>query len=174
MDIQIRRFQEEDIPYKVKWINAEENNRFLHYDLPLNEEKTRLWFHAIKDRKDRADYTIMCDGEPAGLIGLLNIDGKNRKAEFYITMGGAAYKGKGIATAASDLLIMEGYNRYNLNRMFFYTEVENIPTQKLYEKMGFTKEGLLREDLIHEEEKVDRFVYGLLIPEYLERLGKEK
>ena len=33
MEIKIRKFQETDIPYKVRWINDDENNRFLHYDL---------------------------------------------------------------------------------------------------------------------------------------------
>lgn len=107
MEIKIRKFQQEDIPYKVKWINAAENNQFLHYDLPLREDKTLLWYNSIKDRTDRADFTIICNGEPAGLIGLLNIDNKNRKAEYYITLGGAEFKGRGIAARASDLLIQE-------------------------------------------------------------------
>ena len=58
MNIEIRRFIEKDIPLKVKWINDEKNNRFLHYDLPLSEEKTLLWFRSLQGRKDRADYTI--------------------------------------------------------------------------------------------------------------------
>jgi RimJ/RimL family protein N-acetyltransferase len=170
MEIKIRKFQEEDIPYKVKWINYDENNRFLHYDLPLRENKTLLWFDSIKDRKDRADYTITYNGEPAGLIGLLNIDIKNRKAEYYIMLGGGEYKGKGIATIATEMLIKESYNIYNLNKIYLYTEVENISAQKLFERIGFINEGLLKEDIIHEGRKVDRFVYGLLVKEYL---GKE-
>ncbi len=39
MNVKIRRFEEKDIPYKVKWINDERNNKYLHYDLPLTEEK---------------------------------------------------------------------------------------------------------------------------------------
>ena len=78
MEIKIRKFQQDDIPYKVKWINDTDNNQFLHYDLPLREDKTLLWFNSVRDRTDRADFTITYNGEPAGLIGLLNIDNKNR------------------------------------------------------------------------------------------------
>lgn len=97
MVISIRKFKEEDIPYKVKWINDERNNKYLHYDLPLREDKTLEWYNKIKDRNDRADFTITYDNEPVGLIGLLNIDHNNKKAEYYICIGEDSYKGKGIA-----------------------------------------------------------------------------
>ena len=125
MEIKIRKFKEEDIPYKVNWINDYKNNKYLHYDLPLKEDKTLLWFNSIKERKDRVDYTITYDGEPVGLIGLINIDNKNRKGEYYITLGEEKYKGKGIAFVASDMLIKEGFNTYNLNKIYLYTEIEN-------------------------------------------------
>lgn len=166
MEIRIRRFQEDDIPHKVKWINDVENNRFLHYDLPLRKDKTLLWFNSVKDRNDRADFTITYNGEPAGLIGLINIDNKNRKAEYYITLGGAELKGKGIATKASNLLIEKSYQKYHLNKIYLYTEVDNLSAQKLFERIGFVKEGLLKEDLIQEGTKIDRFIYGLLVEEY--------
>lgn len=167
MEIKIRKFQQDDIPYKVKWINDNENNQFLHYDLPLREDKTLLWLNSIKDRTDRADFTITYNGEPAGLIGLLNIDNKNRKAEYYITLGGSEFKGKGIATIASELLIEESYHNYKLNKIYLYTEVENKSAQRLFERIGFIKEGLLKEDLIQEGRKIDRFIYGLFVEEYL-------
>ncbi|MDG5815668.1 GNAT family protein [Chitinispirillales bacterium ANBcel5] len=167
MEIRIRKFIEQDIPYKVKWINDCENNKYLHYDLPLREDKTLVWFNSIKNSTRRADYTITCNGEPAGLIGLLNIDKVNRKAEYYVTLGEKKFKGKGIATEASDLLIKESYNSFGLNKIYLYTEVDNTSAQKLFERIGFIREGLLREDLIKNGRKIDRFAYGLYIEEYI-------
>ena len=77
MQITLRKFEEKDIPAKVRWINDPHNNQFLHYDLPLEEEKTRNWFINNKDRTDRYDAVIEADGVPCGLIGLLGIDRKN-------------------------------------------------------------------------------------------------
>ncbi|QSX05277.1 GNAT family N-acetyltransferase [Sedimentibacter sp. zth1] len=169
MEIAIRKFQEKDIPYKVKWINDDENNKYLHYDLPLREDKTLLWFKALQGRKDRVDYTITYEGESAGLIGLLNIDDKNRKAEYYICLGINQFRGKGIARVASDLLIKESYEIFNLNKIYLYTEVENVRAQHLFEKIGFIKEGLLKNDLIHNGRKIDRYVYGLFVEEYINK-----
>jgi len=170
MEVSIRKFIEEDIPYKVKWINNAENNTYLHYDLPLKEDKTLVWFKTIKYRTDRADYTIICNGEPAGLIGLLNIDNKNKKAEYYICIADNKFKGKGVADIASELLVREAYEFLNLNKIYLFTELKNIRAQKLFERIGFVKEGLLKEDLIHDGHKVDRYVYGLYLKEYINKI----
>ena len=174
MAIDIRMFQVEDIPYKVKWINDPNNNRYLHYDLPLKEDQTFLWFQSLQGRQDRADYTITWDGDPVGLIGLLNIDNKNKKAEYYICLGEERYKGKGVASAATDILIRKSHGEFGLKKIYLFTEVENIRAQKLFERIGFEKEGLLRNDLIYYGKSIDRFVYGLHVESYIEQRSRCK
>ena len=134
MIVTIRKFERNDIPKKVEWINNPENNQFLHYDIPLEVGKTEIWFENNKDRNDRYDAVIEADGVPCGTIGLLSIDKKNKKAEFYIAMGEATLKGKGIATEASKLILSYGFETLNLNRIYLYTEVENIPAQRSEER----------------------------------------
>ena len=48
MKVSIRKFDKKDIPNKVNWINDPRNNAFLHYDLPLEIEKTEVWFERNK------------------------------------------------------------------------------------------------------------------------------
>lgn len=108
MKISIRKFEGKDIPKKVEWINNSENNKYLHYDIPLKIEKTEKWFEKNKDRTDRFDAVIEADGVPCGTIGLLSIDQKNKKAEYYIAMGEISLKGKGVSTNASKLLLKYG------------------------------------------------------------------
>ena len=98
--IRIRKFEKRDIPKKVEWINNPENNRFLHYDIPLSVEKTEQWFDRHFGEDSRFDAVIEVNGIPIGTIGLLNIDKKNNKAEYYIAMGETSYKGKGFAREA--------------------------------------------------------------------------
>ena len=86
-DVKLRKFTFEDIPRKIEWINNPENNQYLHYDLPLEYEKTVAWYERTKDRTDRFDAVIEYCGEPVGLTGLTNIDFKNSKAEDYRIVG---------------------------------------------------------------------------------------
>jgi len=161
MNITVRKFDAGDIQRKVDWINDSDNNKYLHYDLPLEYQKTLDWFEKIKDRTDRYDAVIEADGVPCGLIGLLSIDRKNRKAEFYICMGEAAYKGKGVARQASRLILDHAFNNLGLNRVYLYTEVDNKAAQRLFEKVGFVKEGVIRSDLLVNGRYVDRIIYGI-------------
>ena len=166
MQISIHKFRETEIENKIRWINDPENNRFLHYDLPLMYDKTLAWFQANKDRTDRYDAVICADGVSVGLIGLLGIDQKNAKAELYVALGEADYKGKGVALRASELLLKHAFEVLKLNKVYLYTEKENYAAQKLFERSGFQKEGLLKEDLIYKGRKVDRFVYGITAEEF--------
>lgn len=161
MKVTIRRFEMKDIPKKVEWINNPLNNQFLHYDFPLEIEKTKKWFESIMNRTDRYDAVIEVDNTPCGTIGLLSIDMKNRKAEYYIAMGDTALKGKGISTQASRLILEYAFHDLGLNRVYLYTETQNIIAQRLFEKVGFIKEGCIREDIISHGRFVDRFVYGI-------------
>lgn len=167
MQISIRKFSEQDVSLKVRWINDPRNNRYLHYDLPLEEEKTLRWFHANKARSDRYDAVIEMDGEPVGVIGLLGIDHQNGKAEYYITLGEEKAKGKGVAAQASKLLLKVAFEELCLNRLYLYTETENLTAQRLFERIGFQREGILHSDLFSRERYVDRYVYGLTKDMYL-------
>lgn len=167
MNVTIRKFERTDIPKKVEWINNPANNQFLHYDLPLEVEKTQRWFDNNVDRVDRFDAVIEADGVLCGTIGLLSIDRKNNKAEYYIAMGETSLKGKGISTEASKILLDYGFNELGLNRIYLFTETENIPAQRLFEKVGFVKEGCLRSDMVSHGKFVNRYIYGLVKNEYL-------
>lgn len=167
MNVTIRKFQREDIPKKVEWINNPENNQFLHYDIPIEVGKTEKWFDSNIGRTDRFDAVIEADGVPCGTIGLLSIDQKNSKAEYYIAMGEISLKGKGISARASKLVLDYGFNELGLNRIYLFTETENVLAQKLFEYVGFVKEGCIREDIISHGRYVDRFIYGICRSEYI-------
>ena len=161
MNVTIRKFEESDIEKKVKWINDSKNNRFLHYDLPLEVENTRKWFKSIVSREDRYDAVIEADGVACGLIGLLTIDRKNKKAEYYIALGEQEYKGKGVSLQASRVLLNYAFKDLGLNRVYLYTESKNKIAQAFFEKVGFIKEGFLKDDLYCRGEFIDRIVYGI-------------
>lgn len=162
MKITLRKFEKTDIPKKVEWINNPENNQFLHYDIPICVEKTEKWFDSHEGEDTRFDAIIEADGVPVGTIGLLSIDRKNSKAEYYIAMGETDYKGKGVAKQASWLILAYGFEKLCLNRIYLFTEVENEAAQRLFERVGFVREGILRQDIVSHGKYVDRIAYGFL------------
>lgn len=166
MLVTIRKFERSDIPLKVKWINNPVTNRFLHYELPLEIAKTEQWFDNCEKGNNRYDAVIEADGIPCGTIGLLSIDRRNCKAEYYVAMGEDTLKGKGIAYKATRLILEYAFEELKLNKVYLFTERENIAAQKLFEKVGFIKEGFLKEDIVSHGKYVDRFTYGICRNQY--------
>ena len=161
MKITIRRFEEKDIPLKVEWVNNPENNRYLHYNLPLEAGKTALWLKRNKDREDRFDGMIEADGIPCGLIGLLSIDKTNKKAEMYLMLGEPSMRKKGISYNAVHQILQYAFTSLGLNKVFLFTETANKAAQGLFEKVGFGREGVLKDDLFYNGRFVDRYMYAI-------------
>lgn len=157
--VSIRKFSEYDIDNKVRWINNDENNLYLHYDLPLEKNKTMAWFKNNQNRMDRYDAVIECDGISVGIIGLLNI--KNQQAEYYVMLGEKNYKEKKVAKKATYLLLNYAFSVLNIRVVYLYTEIDNIQAQKLFERCGFRKTGIQKCSTVNRGNLVDRYVYKI-------------
>lgn len=160
-DLVIRDFSKKDIENKVRWINDPENNLYLHYDLPLEYDKTLNWFLS-KNNQNRCDCIIEYSDNPIGLIGLLNIDRTNLKAEFYICIGENEYKGRGFAKKSSSLLIEYGFNELGLNKIYLNVDSNNVSACRLYNSLGFNCEGEFKQELLHRGSFIDRKRYAIL------------
>lgn len=171
--VSLRDFNEDDIRLKIEWINNPNNNQYLHYDIPIEYEKTLCWFRE-KDNAHRIDCIIEYDGIPVGVIGLLSIDSVSRKAEYYITVGNTAYKRKGIATKATLLILEYAFEDLVLNKVYLTVDADNEIACRLYEKVGMSCEGLFREDLLHQGKLIDRKRYAILKRDWNCRWRDEK
>ena len=162
-DVILRDFEETDIPKKVEWINNPANNQYLHYDLPLEIDKTIFWFRN-KDNSRRIDCVIEYNGIPVGLIGLLQIDQLNQKAEYYITIGETDFKHKGIATKATKAILEYAFVNLKLHKVYLTVDAKNENAIRLYEKAGFKQEGYFVGDLfcVKDNGYIDRERYAII------------
>ena len=163
--VSIRKFEEKDVENKVKWINDDNNNEFLHYNIPLKIEDTINWYKNNINNDKRYDMVIMYDNIPVGVIGIINIDKK--KGEYYITLGEHDYKRKGISYEASKLILDYAFNNLKLEKVWLCVDEKNIAARKLYEKVGFKLEGILRKDIYFKGEMINRYMYGILKEEWI-------
>ena len=74
----------------------------------------------------------------------------------------ASAQGKGFAGEAVRLLVDYLFSGYPCERISAFTDVMNIPAQKLLEHAGFKQEGALRHSLFRDGQWQDMVVYGLL------------
>lgn len=106
--------------------------------------------------------------EQPGLIGwctLTRWDPTHRSASLGYVLAEDAW-GKGFATEACRALLGWGYDTLDLNRVQAEVDTRNPPSARVLEKLGFTREGTLREDCVVDGVVSDSWVYGLLRREW--------
>jgi RimJ/RimL family protein N-acetyltransferase len=70
--------------------------------------------------------------------------------------------GKGIGLEATTLLAHYGFQRLNAHRIWLGCSADNEPAWKTYEKVGFKREGVLRDDLFYDGKYHDAYRYAIL------------
>jgi ribosomal-protein-alanine N-acetyltransferase len=74
--------------------------------------------------------------------------------------------GRGYATEAAGALLRWAYQTLDLNRVQAEADTRNAASARVLEKLGFVREGTLREDCIVNGDVSDSWVYGLLRREW--------
>lgn len=93
---------------------------------------------------------------------LLNLNPRHRSAYFQIYIGNQYARGKGIGYAASKSVLRYAFDDLNLNRIWLHTNLDNVVAIKLYEKLGFIKEGIERESILRNKEFCDQLRWSIL------------
>lgn len=81
--------------------------------------------------------------------------------------------GKGLAHEAASLAISYGFLELGLHRIEADTEPNNLRSNKVLERLGFQREGLLRERFVHPDGIQDSLIFGILKPEWLAYLKQQ-
>ena len=82
-----------------------------------------------------------------GAVGLKNIDLINRNAEFYIYIGEKEFLGKSIGTQITKTVLELAFLKINLHKVYLQVFSNNPRAIAAYEKIGFIKEGCLKESI---------------------------
>jgi ribosomal-protein-alanine N-acetyltransferase len=74
--------------------------------------------------------------------------------------------GHGYATEAARALLQWAFDTLEVNRVHAETDTRNTASARVLEKLGFVREGTLREDCVVNGDVSDSWVYGLLRREW--------
>lgn len=107
----------------------------------------------------------LSDGAFLGWCGLTRWNPGYRSASLGYCFGEAAW-GHGYATEAAHALLAWGYETLDLNRVQAETDTRNLASARVLEKLGFVREGTLREDCVVDGEVSDSWVFGLVRREW--------
>ena len=96
----------------------------------------------VTPNSQRIDLVIDVEGNVAGSVSLINLDQTQpHKAQVSYWLA-SAYRRRGITTSALKELITFGFEKLQLVRIFAYVYAQNIASQGVLTKVGFTFEGV--------------------------------
>lgn len=83
-------------------------------------------------------YTVCYAEEHVGNCGFKNIVEKT-EGELWIYMGSPLVRGKGVGTAATRLLLEEGFDHLDLRMIYLHVADFNVAAHAVYKKLGFVE-----------------------------------
>jgi RimJ/RimL family protein N-acetyltransferase len=121
-----------------------------------------------RERREMAagDAVRLCivraaDARVIGSCSLFRLHEQSRRAEVGYALASAAW-GQGIARETVSALLRHGFETMGLRRIEADIDPRNAASARCLERLGFVREGLLRERWIVEGEVSDTAMYGLL------------
>lgn len=124
------------------------------------------WMGGFFAAKDGLRWGITADGQFVGSAGLHNWNKETHYAEIGCDIA-HQYWGHGYGQEAMRRLIEFGWDAMKLNRIEADVVQGNVRSMHVLEKLGFRKEGILRQRLLKGGKYYDVYLFGLLRCDYL-------
>ncbi|MEU7906764.1 GNAT family N-acetyltransferase [Actinoplanes sp. NPDC049118] len=167
----LRRFRPGDAETLAAYRSAPEVARYQSWRAPYSVERARYaietmaaadpeqpgWFQYAVELKD--------GGAHIGDVGV-NLNDNLRQAEIGYTVA-PERQGRGYATEAVRGVLDQLFRVRGLHKVSAECDARNVASARVLERLGFTREGLLRGHTWIKDEWTDDLLYGLLEVDYL-------
>jgi ribosomal-protein-alanine N-acetyltransferase len=114
-----------------------------------------------RGRGEKFQWIVEADGYPAGWITLVVSNWEHGLAEVGYALS-TPFQGRGLMAPALELLLDDLFTGTSLERIEARCAVENVASQRVLERLGFTREGRLRSYFRLRGTRVDNHLYALL------------
>ncbi|WP_436938452.1 UDP-4-amino-4,6-dideoxy-N-acetyl-beta-L-altrosamine N-acetyltransferase [Staphylococcus xylosus] len=163
--VSLRALRNEDEKLILKWKSNEELREMVGTVYPISELEHKQWFENKMVEKNNKNFVIEYNNQAKGLLGFNQIDWINRNAEIFIFIGEASQQRMGIGKQAMEQLIDISRNNLNLHMLYLNVFSYNYGAIKMYEKIGFSIDGRLRECKFSKGKYYDTIIMSKILNE---------
>ncbi len=120
---------------------------------------------ALYQQGNEVSFVIFFDEKIVGRIGIhhINMPNKNGAIGYWITKEA---EGKGIISKSCKALLRYSFQKLNLQRIEIKAAIDNLKSQSIPKRFNFTREGILRQAELVNNQFLDIVVYSLLKEEW--------
>ena len=161
-DLVLRGWTEDDVQALVSACNDSEITHWIPaIPSPYTEAHALAYVRGEIHAEERS-LAITLDGVVVGAIGLA-VNSLNYRGRIGYWVAATA-RGRGICTRALRVLSRWAFEELELKRLDLITDPDNRASQRVAEKAGFQREGVLRAHLRHPDGRVRDSVMFSLLP----------
>ena len=170
--ISLRALVASDATTYEQWINDEETNFWRGLYHPTSSIDATKWVAQQSEQQaDRFAFAVDVkdkDGRvrPIGFVGMRGINGRSARAELWIYIGDKSCWSEGFGGEVITALCQYAFDEMNLFRIWLETNPEHEGAMRCYEKVGFVREGTLRQAYYRRGKYRDTCIMGLLRPDF--------
>lgn len=142
----IRAAELEDGRLISVWLNDREVNSYLDIIYPVSKRDADSFL--LEGDNDSSKRLFIIDNEdrkPIGIIILSNIKWEYRNCEIGIVIYDKNFRNKGYGRDALKTTIQFVFEEMNMHLLYLKAAEDNNAALKLYDELGFEREGLLRD-----------------------------
>ncbi|WP_221568059.1 GNAT family N-acetyltransferase [Alkalihalobacillus sp. TS-13] len=170
-DLSLKLLEKKDIPELFTLVDQSRN--YLREWLPwvdgMEKEEDyepviEMWLKQFAEG-DGFQVGIIHKEKLVGMIGYHQIDRRNLKTSigYWLAEG---HQGKGIMTKATKALVEHAFKTFHLNRVEIQCGLKNTKSQAIPERLGFVKEGVMRDAEYLYDHFHDCVLYSMLKRDY--------
>jgi RimJ/RimL family protein N-acetyltransferase len=169
----LRRFRASDAPVLAEYRSDPEVARYQSWEAPFSllraETAVAGFIASDPDRAGWFQYAVE-RADDKKLIGdvAVHLHDNLKQAEIGFTLA-TAYQKRGFATEAVGAVLARLFRVQGLHKVAGECDARNAASAGLFERLGFTREGHLRQQTWIKGEWTDDLIYGLLAQEWILR-----
>ncbi len=170
--IELKPFDLSNAETHFRWNNDEELN-FYDSDYPHREESYDEFVNRMKLFTLNGDHGLKLfeihdedSGELIGVIDIYDIDNYNRRCHIDCTIGDKEFRNKGYGEAALQKALAVCFTDMGMNKVLTTAFDFNESWINLVQKLGFSKDGILRKHTWKQDGYCDKFLFSLLKEEF--------
>lgn len=159
-DLLLRQPTSSDVDALVEACQDPELGRFIpNFPSPYAADDARGWISRA-NRTSAQKTLVIVDARTSRLLGAIEVRlGEVGSIGYWVR---ADARGRGVATRALRLLALWAVTQGGVERLELTTHPENVASQRVAEKAGFRREGILRAHTRFAEGRRDSVMFSLL------------
>lgn len=162
--VALRPWRDDDVPALVACCRDPDIVRYTRVPADYTEAMARRFLEekrASWARGEEAHFAVVAapDGELLGSLGVHRQPDDRARVGYFLA---AAARGRGVATRAVRLAARWAFENLGVARLELVTDPDNLASQRVAERAGFTREGRLRFFLEIKGRRRDAVMFSLL------------